>query len=1219
MALVFGLLSVITYQSVSAADIISSTKEINDSTANGPFLSNNDEFGSSIANIGDLNNDGIPDIAVGAKNDDAGGSNYGTIHIMFMNRDGTVDSTKEINDSTANGPNLAKNDYFGVSVADIGDLNNDGIRDIVVGASHDDNSGSNRGAIHIMFMNRDGTVDSTKVINDGTANGPVLATHDHFGASVAGIGDLDNDGIPDIAAGTPSNLNTNSRGAIHIMFMNRDGTVDSTKKINDGTANGPTLANYDQFGASVASIGDLNNDGIPDIVSGAPDDDAGGTARGAIHIMFMKRDGTVSSTKEINGDTANGPTVNTSDYFGQSVVNIGDLNGDGISDIVVGAYGDNTSGAGAVHIIFMKRDGTVSNTREINNNTPNGPSLSYDDYFGYSVAGIGDLDNDGVLDIVSGAPDDDDSGSTRGAIHIMFMNNIDTVPPVITSITSDATSLGALKVGDSITFTLTLSSTETGATINGAFNSQSLIWSRDNNGVTYTATYVISEGDADQTSPIQITGVTITDDSGNTSVQKDGTDILKTIDANTPVITSITSDATSLGALKVGDSITFTLTLSSTETGATINGAFNSQSLIWSRDNNGVTYTATSVISEGDADQTSPIQITGVTITDDSGNTSVQKDGTDILKTIDANTPVITSITSNATSSNATSSGALKVGDSITFTLTLSSTETGATINGAFNSQSLIWSRDNNGVTYTATYVISEGGADQTAPLQITNVTITDVSGNKSVQKDGTDILKTIDANTPTIDTISSNATSFGVLKVNDSITFTLTLNSTETGATINGTFNSQSLIWSRDNNGATYTATYVISEGDADQTAPPQITNVTITDVSGNKSVQKDGTDILKTIDANSPTITLTGSNSQTIELGNEYTELGATTSDGSQVIIDATELIDEIGTYSIYYDSTDTSGNNAIQVIRTVIISDTIPPIITLTGANPQILELDNGYTELGATTNDGSPVTINSDEFTGIAGTYSIYYDSMDTSGNNATQVIRTVIISDTIPPIITLTGANSQTIELGNEYTELGATTSDGSQVIIDATELIDEIGTYSIYYDSMDTSGNNAIQVIRTVIIVDTTPPLITLTGANPQTIILGNEYTELGATTSDGSQVIIDATELIDEIGTYSIYYDSTDASGNNAIQVIRTVEVIPLPTSCTPPASGDWIVNSSCTINSNTTAQGNVIVQNDSVLSIPSGVTLDIDFASFSLTVQSGSGVFIKSGGTIT
>ena len=110
----------------------------------------------------------------------------------------------------------------------------------------------------------------------------------------------------------------------------------------------------------------------------------------------------------------------------------------------------------------------------------------------------------------------------------------DTALPTIISITSNATGVGWLKVGNSIIFTLTPGSAEVGASVVGSYNGVVLFWNTANGGGTYTATYTIAEGNAHQTSPLQISGVVITDAVGNPSAAGSGIDIQKTIDADTP-------------------------------------------------------------------------------------------------------------------------------------------------------------------------------------------------------------------------------------------------------------------------------------------------------------------------------------------------------------------------------------------------------------------------------------------------------------------------------------------------------------------------------------------------------------------------------------------------------------------------------------------------------------------------------------------------------------
>jgi len=469
-------------------------------------LGDTDSFGISVANIGDLDGDGVNDLAVGALYDDTGGTNRGAVHIMFMDIDGSVKSTKTISNAT-NGPNLANKAYFGISVANISDLDGDGVNDLVVGAHGDS-------AIHIMFMNIDGTVKS---IAKNTASGATASGGNEYGFSVANIGDLDGDGVNDIAVGE------HLANKIHILLMNTDGTVKSTTEINSSTTDGPTLAANDRFGVSVANIGDLDGDGVNDLAVGAHrDNGAGGdlTKSGAVHIIFMKTGGDlVKSTEEIN-DSTTSLELAANDMFGISVANIGDLDGDGVNDLAVGASYDSTNNSGAVHIIFMNIDGTVKSTEEINSSTTCTSSpcleLAANDQFGSSIANIGDLDGNGVIDLAVGAWFDDAGGSNRGAVHIFFLH--ETTKPTVT-ITSTSGDSGDTVSSTTLSYTATFSESVTGfvvgdITVTGTANSGSPAASNfAGSGTTYT--FDVVRGSSDGTVLVSVAAGVATDAAGN--------------------------------------------------------------------------------------------------------------------------------------------------------------------------------------------------------------------------------------------------------------------------------------------------------------------------------------------------------------------------------------------------------------------------------------------------------------------------------------------------------------------------------------------------------------------------------------------------------------------------------------------------------------------------------------------------------------------------------
>ena len=195
--------------------------------------------------------------------------NRGAVYVLFMNVT-VIGAQKISNDHGGLSAfyTLGGYDLFGSSLAALGDWDGDGIPDMAVGATHDNDGDNawNTGAVYIIFLNSDGTVKAMQKISNSHGNLAsfyTLGWSDFFGSSIAVIGDLDSDGVADLAVGAVGD-DDGYTGALYSLFMTASATVGGAQKISNsegGFAAHYTLGSAVRFGYSVASI-DLNLDGV---------------------------------------------------------------------------------------------------------------------------------------------------------------------------------------------------------------------------------------------------------------------------------------------------------------------------------------------------------------------------------------------------------------------------------------------------------------------------------------------------------------------------------------------------------------------------------------------------------------------------------------------------------------------------------------------------------------------------------------------------------------------------------------------------------------------------------------------------------------------------------------------------------------------------------------------------------------------------------------------
>jgi streptogramin lyase len=206
-------------------------------------------------------------------------------------------------------------------------------------------------------------------------------------------------------------------------------------------------------------------------------------------------------------------------------------------------------------------------------------------------------------------------------------------------------------------------------------------------------------------------------------------------------------------------------------------------------------------------------------------------------------------------------------------------------------------------------------------------------------------------------------------------------------------------------------------------------------------------------------------------------------------------------LGTHTITLTVSSSGGGSDDDDVL-ITISDTVAPTITLNGSNPMTVECHTAFVDPGASASDGcagdlsSSITVSGSVNSNVVGSYTLTYQVSD--GTHTTSTMRTVNVVDTTPPVITLNGANPMTVECHTAFIDPGATASDDCAGSFPATASgtvnVNVPGVYTITYTASDPSGNPAVAQTRTVNVVDTTAPVITLNGAAPEMWSPNHDY-----------------------------------------------------------------------------------------------------------------------------
>lgn len=383
------------------------------------ILTGQGRFGGSLASLGNLDGDGDPiHLAVGQP--DAGGGSGGQVHLLELSASGVVVATQTFDVLSLGAcAGAASMSEFGAAVANIGDLDGDGISELAVGGPEADDVDPDSGSVWILFLDASGSLRTCQRISEGAGNlGFDLLPAARFGSAIAGLGDVDGDGIPDMAVSNdPDGAAASDR--VFVLALNSDGTV-KTSLVLDATTPGidALVDGGDEFGEALAGLGDLDGDQQVEFVIGAPE-----FSGSVSSVLLLEVDASLNLTSVVG--LPDPPTV-TGAEVGGALADLGDLDGDGNRELAVGS--ETFFGLYRYFVYSIDPSGVVVDSHLVDGQFASLlEPVEADDDFGRSIVALGDPDGDGLQEVAVGAPLADTALSDVGEIYLLTLSDGDPV------------------------------------------------------------------------------------------------------------------------------------------------------------------------------------------------------------------------------------------------------------------------------------------------------------------------------------------------------------------------------------------------------------------------------------------------------------------------------------------------------------------------------------------------------------------------------------------------------------------------------------------------------------------------------------------------------------------------------------------------------------------------------------------------------------------------